>query len=388
MTKTSGKNVVIYDSTLREGEQMPGVRFTTDQKVEIASMLIEAGVPQIEAGFAAVSEGERKAIRSIVSLGGDAKILSLSRTKKEDIDAALSCDVDIILLFIATSDLHMKKKLKMSQGQVLDAIGSSVEYAKDHGVKVALSTEDTTRSDRAFLVKAYSKAAECGADRLGITDTLGCATPEMIEELVEFVAGISDLPVSVHLHDDFGLALANALVAVGAGAKAVATTVCGFGERAGNVPLEQFVMAMKHLYRNDLGIKTEDLTEIARKVSGFAGVSLPPTQPWVGPNAFAHESGIHVAAVLKDPRTYEFLPPETVGNARRIVMGKHSGRSLISARLSEKGMEAPKELLDDIFRRVKELGEEKGDVNDQEFWSIVAKAKLSLIKARSQKRKG
>ena len=366
--------MTIYDSTLREGEQMPGVRFTTEQKTEIASMLIEAGVPQIEAGFAAVSEGEREAIKSIVAIGGDAEILSLSRTKKEDIDAALSCDVDIVLLFIATSGLHMKKKLKMSEGQVLDAIGSSVEYAKSHGLKVALSTEDTTRSDRAFLKRAYSRAAECGADRLGITDTLGCATPDMIEDLVEFVRDISNLPVSVHLHNDFGLALANALVAVDAGAKAVATTVCGFGERAGNVPLEQFVMAMKHLYRSDLGIRTERLTPIARKVAEIAGIGLSPTQPWVGPNAFAHESGIHVAAVLKDPETYEFLRPETVGNERRIVMGKHSGRSLISARLGERGIEASKESLDDIFRRVKELGEKKGEVTDREFWGIVEDA--------------
>jgi len=369
--KSSARKVTIYDSTLREGEQMPGIRFTIEQKTEIGSMLMEAGVPQIEAGFAAVSEGERKAIKSIVALGGDAEILSLSRTKKEDIDAALSCDVDLILLFIATSDLHMKKKLKMSEAQVLDAIRSSVEYAKAHGVKVALSGEDSTRSDRNFLKKAYSAAAESGADRLGITDTLGCATPEMIEDLVEFVKGFSDLPISVHLHNDFGLALANALVAVDAGAKAVATTVCGFGERAGNVPLEQFVMAMKHLYESDLGISTEKLTPIARKVSQFAGIPLPPTQPWVGANAFAHESGIHVAAVLKDPSTYEFLPPETVGNARRIVMGKHSGRSLISARLGEKGVEAPKEQLDEIFRRIKELGERKGDVTDREFWDIV-----------------
>lgn len=351
---------------------MPGVRFTPEQKVEIGKMLIDAGVSQIEAGFAAVSKGEREAIRAISKSKGNAEVLSLARTKKEDIDAALSCDVDMILLFIATSELHMKKKLRMSELQVIEAIGSSVDYAKMHGVKVGFSTEDTTRSERAFLRKAYSKAAECGADRLGITDTLGCATPEMIENLVDFVAGISDIPVSAHLHNDFGLALANALVAVEAGAKAVATTVCGFGERAGNVPLEQFVMAMKYLYKTDLGIDSRKLTPIARKVSEFAQVPMSPTQPWVGPNAFAHESGIHVAAVLTDPRTYEFLPPETVGNARRIVMGKHSGRSLISAKLNDRNVTASKEHLDEIFRRMKELGEKNGMISDQEFWSIVA----------------
>lgn len=380
MTHVKGNKVTIYDSTLREGEQMPGVRFTTAQKVEIASMLMEAGVPQIEAGFAAVSDGEREAIKAVAQIGGDADILSLSRTKKEDIDAALSCDVDIVLLFIATSGLHMKKKLKMSEDQVLEAICSSVEYAKEHGLKVALSTEDTTRSDTAFLRKAYKAADESGADRLGITDTLGCATPEKIEELVEFVGGISRLPVSVHLHNDFGLALANALVAVEAGARAVATTVCGFGERAGNVPLEQFVMATKHLYGGDLGIDTKKLTPIARRVSDFAGIDLSPTQPWVGNNAFAHESGIHVAAVLKDPETYEYIPPETVGNRRRIIMGKHSGRSLISARLAERGINASKDHLDEIFGRVKSLGEMKGEVSDSEFWGIVE----AILRARGK----
>lgn len=350
---------------------MPGIRFTIAQKVKIASMLMDAGVPQIEAGFAAVSDEERKAIKAITRLGGDSEILSLARTKKGDIDAALACDVDLVLLFIATSDLHLKKKLRMTEGDVIEATASSVEYAKAHGLKVAFSSEDTTRSDRGFLRRVYSTAAKSGADRLGITDTLGCATPEIIEELVEFVTGISRLPVSVHLHNDFGLALANAIVAVDAGAKAVATTVCGFGERAGNVPLEQFAMAMKHLYGTDLGIKTEKLTPIARKVSEYAGIKLPPTQPWVGDNAFAHESGIHVAAVLRDPETYEFLPPEVVGNSRRIVMGKHSGRSLISARLQERRIDASSEQLDGIFRKVKKLGERNGNVSDREFWAIV-----------------
>jgi len=371
MSRPTSQKVTIYDSTLREGEQMPGVRFTIEQKVEIASMLIDAGVPQIEAGFAAVSDEERKAIKAISNLGGGSQVLSLARTKKEDIDAALACDVDLVLLFIATSDLHMKKKLRMTEGEVLKATASSVEYAKAHGLNVAFSSEDSTRSDRGFLTRVYSTAAESGADRLGITDTLGCATPEMIEDLVDFVTGISKIPVSVHLHNDFGLALANAIVAVDAGAKAVATTVCGFGERAGNVPLEQFTMAMKHLYGTDLGIKTEKLTPIARKVSKCAGIKLPPTQPWVGDNAFAHESGIHVAAVLRDPETYEFLPPETVGNARRIVMGKHSGRSLISARLREREIDASSEQLDGIFAKVKKLGERNGNVSDREFWAIV-----------------
>jgi len=363
--------VTIYDSTLREGEQMPGVRFTPEQKLEIAKMLIRMGVPQIEAGFAAVSAEECKAIRYIASVKGEAEILSLARAKKEDIDAAMKCDVDMVLIFIATSDLHMKKKLRMTEDQVIEAIATSVQYAKDHGLKVGFSTEDTTRSEHSILRRAYSAAVESHADRLGITDTLGCATPRTISELVRFVRSLSERPVSVHLHNDFGLALANALAAVEAGAEAVATTVCGFGERAGNVPLEQFVMAMKHLYGSDLGIRTEMLTPIAEKVSQFAQMQMSPTQPWVGRNAFAHESGIHVAAVLNDPMTYEYLPPEAVGNTRRIVMGKHSGRSLIAAKLKEKDLVAQKGDLDEIFSRIKRLGEENGRISEEEFWQIV-----------------
>ena len=376
MSEIPRGKVTIYDSTLREGEQMPGVRFTPEQKLDIAKMLIRMGVPQIEAGFAAVSAEECKAIRYIASVKGEAEILSLARAKKEDIDAAMKCDVDMVLIFIATSDLHMKKKLRMTEDQVIEAISSSVQYAKDHGLKVGLSTEDTTRSELPFLKRAYSAASDSDADRLGLTDTLGCATPQMISDLVRFVKGFSDKPVSVHLHNDFGLALANALAAVEAGAEAVATTVCGFGERAGNVPLEQFAMAMKHLYGNDLGIKTEMLTPIAEKVSQFAQVQMSPTQPWVGRNAFAHESGIHVAAVLNDPRTYEYLPPESVGNSRRIVMGKHSGRSLITAKLKEKNLVAQKGELDEIFSRIKRLGEENGRISEEEFWRIVG----SIIK--------
>lgn len=371
MTDPKEDKVIVYDSTLREGEQMPGVRFTPEQKVAIAQLLMDAGVHQIEAGFAAISEDERRSIRNIVEIGGDSDILSLSRSKREDIDAALSCDVDMILLFIATSELHMEKKLRLSRDEVVASVCDSVEYAKDHGIAVGLSTEDTTRSDGAFLRRVYRCAAESGADRLGITDTLGCGTPEKISELVKSVRSISDLPISVHLHNDFGLALANAIAAVQKGARAVATTVCGFGERAGNVPLEQFAVSMKYLYDTDLGIKTERLTDISAKVSELAGISVHPLQPWVGRNAFAHESGIHVAAVLKDPRTYEFLNPEVVGNRRRIVLGKHSGRNLISVKLMEKSLSASKENLDAIFQEIKFEGEKNGHISEERFWSIV-----------------
>jgi len=366
------ERVIVYDSTLREGEQMPGVRFTPGQKLKIAELLMDARVHQIEAGFAAVSEEEKRSIRSIVELGGDSDILSLSRARRDDIEAAISCDVDMILLFMATSDLHLDKKLRMGREEVLETICDSIEYARDHGVSVSFSTEDTTRSDPSFLERVYRGAADSGADRLGITDTIGCGTPEKVSGLVRLVQSLSSLPVSVHLHNDFGLALANAIAAVQTGATAVATTVCGFGERAGNVPLEQFVVSMKYLYDADLGIRTEMLTEISSKVSEFAGIEVHPLQPWVGRNAFAHESGIHVAAVLRDPRTYEYLEPEAVGNQRRIVLGKHSGRNLISEKLMQKSLSASKENLDAIFREIKFEGERNGQVSEEQFWSIVS----------------
>jgi len=363
--------LIVYDSTLREGEQMPGVIFTPSQKIEIAEMLIDAKVPQIEAGFAAVSEDEKEAIRGVADLSGKSEILSLSRARKDDIDAAIDCNVDMILIFIATSDLHIEKKLRKTREEVIEAAVSSVEYAKAHGAKVGFSTEDTTRSDRGFLQQIYTATADAGADRLGITDTIGCATPESISDLVYFVKRLSNRQVSVHLHNDFGLALANALSAVDAGANAVATTVCGFGERAGNVPLEQFVMAMKYLNGNDVGIITEKLTSIAMKVVQYAKVDMSNIQPWVGKNAFAHESGIHVAAVLTDPNTYEYLPPDIVGNSRRIVLGKHSGRSLVSSKLMQRNVTTSTENLDSILKGIKKLGETNGAVSEDEFWKIV-----------------
>ena len=384
MLNPKNNRVIVYDSTLREGEQMPGVRFTPEQKLTIAELLMDARVHQIEAGFAAISDEEKRSIRSIVKLGGDSDILSLSRARRDDIEAAVSCDVDMILIFMATSDLHLEKKLRMGREEVLQTICDSIEYARDHGVSVAFSTEDTTRSDQSFLERVYRSAAESGAERLGITDTIGCGTPEKISELVRLVKSISSLPISVHLHNDFGLALANAIAAVQTGAEAVATTVCGFGERAGNVPLEQFVVSMKYLYYTDLGIRTDMLTEISSKVSEFAGIEVHPLQPWVGRNVFAHESGIHVAAVLRDPRTYEFLEPEAVGNKRRIVLGKHSGRNLISVKLMEKSLSTSKENLDAIFHEIKFEGERNGNVSEEQFWSIVSNVLgTSIIEVKS-----
>lgn len=365
------ERVVVYDSTLRDGEQMPGVRFSLEQKVAIAHKLDEVGVHQIEAGFPAVSGSERESVRAVAGLGLDAEILCLARTLEQDIDAAVDCDVDMVLLFIATSDLHLRYKLKMSRDQVLDRAAKATAYAVDHGLRVSMSTEDTTRSDLQFVKAIYKACKAAGAERVGVTDTLGCASPEAISHVVGGIRSVVGVPLSAHLHNDFGLATINSIAALSAGAEAIATTVGGIGERAGNVPLEQLVMVLKNLYGKDIGISTEGLTELGKVVFEAAGTSLPTNQPWIGPNAFSHESGIHVAAVLNCPMTYECVSPESVGNRRRLVLGKHSGTSIVRNRLSEREVEATQDQVCEIVREIKRKGEQHGRVSDDEFWAIV-----------------
>lgn len=365
------EHVVVYDSTLRDGEQMPGIHFTLDQKVAIARKLDEIRVHQIEAGFPAVSDGERKAVKSIASLNLDSEILCLSRTLTADVDAAIECDVDMVLLFIATSELHLRYKLKMTKEQVIEKAVVAVDHARSHGLKVSMSSEDSTRSDVGFMLDLFKASAEAGAVRLGITDTLGCAGPEAVEYLVRKIRDSIDLPISAHLHNDFGLAVVNSIAALSSGAEAIATTVGGIGERAGNVSLEQLVMALKHLYKKDVGIRTEGLTDLTKLVFESADLSIPANQPWVGPNAFSHESGIHVAAVLNCPLTYECVNPEEVGNRRRLVLGKHSGSHIVVNRLEEKDIKASQEQICDIVRAIKRAGEDHGRISDDEFWKIV-----------------
>jgi methanogen homocitrate synthase len=365
------EKVVVYDSTLRDGEQMPGVRFSLEQKISIARKLDEVGVHQIEAGFPAVSETERSSVKAVAGLGLDAEILCLARTLEQDIDAAVQCDVDLVLLFIATSDLHLRYKLKMNRDQVLERAVRATEYAVAHGLRASMSTEDTTRSDIDFVKALYRACHDAGAERVGVTDTLGCASPEAISHIVSEIRSSMGAPISAHLHNDFGLATINSVAALSSGAEAIATTVGGIGERAGNVPLEQLVMVLKSFYGKDIGISTEGLTDLGRLVFDAAGISMPANQPWIGSNAFSHESGIHVAAVLNCPMTYECVSPESVGNRRRLVLGKHSGTTIVKNRLSERNVSATQEQICEIVREIKKRGEQHGRVSDDEFWDIV-----------------
>ncbi len=374
------EKIVIYDSTLRDGEQMPGVRFTPEQKVEIATRLSEIGVPQIEAGYPAVSDQEMKAVKMVAELGLDSEILCLSRTTREDIDAAADSGVDMVLLFIATSDLHLRYKLKMTREEVLRRATTAVEYAHARGLKTSLSTEDSTRSDIGFMLSVYHAAEKAGASRLGITDTVGVASPDAMAYVVSKIRAETKAPLAAHLHDDFGFALANSVVALNNGVEAITTTVGGIGERAGNVPLEQFVMALKHLYKRDLGIKTEQFGELSKLVFQYAGLPVPINQPWIGSNPFSHESGIHVAAILNCPMTYEPVNPGEVGNKRKLLLGKHSGTAIVKARLEERNVTATQEQICDMVRAIKRAGEDHGRVGDDEFWAIVGQVMAGGLK--------
>jgi len=365
------EKIIIYDSTLRDGEQMPGVHFTPDQKVAIATKLAEIGVHQIEAGFPAVSDEEKRTVKKIAGLGLSSEVICLARTLQADIDAAAACDVDMVLLFIATSDLHLEYKLDMTRDEVIKRVQNSLDYARALGLKASLSTEDSTRSDINFLLEVYKASEQAHAARLGITDTVGCAGPDAISYLVRKIRAATKTPLSAHLHNDFGLAAGNSIAALSNGAEAIATTVGGIGERAGNVPLEQFVMILKHLFKKDLGIRTEEFTELTKMVYSYAKLEVPANQPFIGSNAFSHESGIHVDAVLNCPMTYEPVNPEEVGNRRRLILGKHSGTAIVKVRLEEMGLDASQEQICDIVRAIKKAGEDHGRVSDFEFFKLV-----------------
>jgi len=367
------ESVVIYDSTLRDGEQMPGVAFPTSVKLELAHALDECKVPEIEAGFPAVSISEAASVRQVAQAGLQADILCLSRLRRDDVDSAADAGVDLVLLFVPASPIQLKVKLKKTVEDVIPDVRRVVEYARDRGLRVGFSTEDSTRANLGDMLRIYRAAIEAGAERVGITDTVGCSTPNGIAQLVQEVKrGLKGFPVSVHLHNDFGLATANALAGVLGGAGFVTTTVNGIGERAGNVPLQPFVMGCELLYGIKTGVELEGLMGLSELVAARSGVAVHPNFPVAGSNVFSHESGIHVKAVMEDPRTYEPYPPELVGQKRTLALGKHTGEAHVKSILSGQGMKLCDEEVDLVTAKLKELGERKGSVTFDEFWKIVA----------------
>jgi len=362
--------VVVFDTTLRDGEQTPGVTLSPEEKIKIAKQLDILGVDVIEAGFPTASVGEQEVVKSISSVGLRAEICGLARTTKQDVDAALACNADRLHLFIATSNVHMAKKLRLNRDQVLAQIDEAVTYSKAHGVRVEFSAEDATRSDTQFLCQVLKVAADAGADVLNIPDTVGVAIPRGFFNLIRQVKGIVEVPISVHCHDDMGLAVANSLAGIEAGAKQVHVTVNGIGERAGNASLEEFALALHSLYGVPTGIRLKEINRTSQLVSKLTGITIPPNKAVVGDNAFSHESGIHAHGVIRSPDTYEPVPPETVGRVRRLVAGKHAGSHGLDVMLQEMGFSLTKEELKGVLAKVKLLGDKGKRVTETDLYSI------------------
>lgn len=363
--------ITIYDTTLRDGEQTPGVCLGTEEKLEIARKLDELGIHQIESGFPVVSEQERVSVKTIANEGLNAEILALCRTKKDDIDAAIDCDVDGVITFMATSDLHLKHKLKLTREEALNVCMNSIEYAKDHGLFLAFSAEDATRTDLDFLKQIYRRAENYGADRVHIADTVGAISPQGMDYLVRELRRDIKVDIALHCHNDFGMALSNSIAGLLAGGTAVSTTVNGIGERAGNTSLEELIMALQIIYEVDLGFNVGVLYELSRLVERHTRMKVPENKPIVGRNVFRHESGIHVDAVIEEPLTYEPFLPEMIGHQRKIVLGKHSGCRAVKAKLEEYGIDVTREELCRIVEEVKKNREKGRYINDELFYSIV-----------------
>ncbi len=372
MTAKSQNQIRIFDTTLRDGEQTPGVSLTFEDKIEIARLLDKLGVDAIEAGFPSSSEGEKKVVKEISKAGLNAEIVALSRGTKSDIDAAIECDVDTVHFFISTSEVQMKYALGMTPEQVLEATKQSIEYIKKHGLTCEFSPMDATRSNIKFLKQACQTAQNAGMDRLNVPDTVGVMIPRSMGNLIEELKTAVSVPISIHCHDDFGLAVANSLAAVEAGAAQVHCTINGLGERAGNASLEEVVMALNVIYKYKTGINTKLLYSTSRMVSTLTGIPVQANKAIVGENAFAHESGIHTRGVTVKPTTFEPIKPELVGRTRKLVAGKLAGTRGIKAELEEIGIHPSEDQLKEIVIRVKELGDKGKMVTDADLIALTS----------------
>ena len=338
------RRIYLNDTTLRDGEQAPGVSFTVDEKVAIACALADAGVDEIEAGTPSMGDEEIAAIQAIVATRTTARIIAWGRMRESDVDAASRTGVGMVNLSVPVSDIQLRAKLGVGRDWALAAIARVVHYARDHGLEVAVGGEDASRADVDFLCHVMEAAERAGARRFRFADTLGVLDPFATAALVERLVAGSDLEFEIHAHDDLGLATANTLAALRSGARHASVTVVGLGERAGNAPLEEIAVAASRLHGFDTGVGLSQLPQVADLVATASGRVIPESKAIVGAAAFTHESGIHVDGLLKDPASYEAFDPGLVGRQRRLVLGKHSGRSSIRNALSELGLPAEPKL--------------------------------------------
>lgn len=366
--------IEICDVTLRDGEQTPGVVFTKEEKMDMATELNDIGVEVIEAGFPVVSSQERETVKAISNMGLDARICCLSRSIIGDVDAALDCDVDMVSVFIAMSDLHLKYKYHRSCSDVVACAMQTIEYAKDHGLQVRFAAEDATRTDIGVLQKAFREAEKYRADYVSIADTIGIMNPATTHYLVSKIKEVVKTDICIHCHDDLGLATANTLAAAEAGAKQLHTTVNGIGERAGNASLEEVLAALRVQYGIER-YETTGLNALSRKMEAYSGIATPVNKAVVGKNAFTHESGIHVMAILEEPRTYELFSPEMVGGKRNLIVGKHTGMKALKGILRDMGCTLGHDELCELIGRIKNCTELKKGISRQHLRDMVKELK-------------
>lgn len=359
--------VEILDSTLREGEQTPGVTFTLDEKLEIAGLLDAFGVDMIEAGHPAVSPDVKKAVKVIANQGLNAGIITHSRALRSDIDLAIECDVEWVGLFISVLDNRLKEHFKKDLDQVCDLVSCAVSYAKEHGLKVRYTPEDTIRSDMESVVKVSRCALEAGADRISVADTVGAASPSRMGEFIRTLISSTGAQLNVHCHNDLGLALANSLAAYDKGAVLIDTCVNGLGERAGITSLAELVMALKVHYGVDNGWKLDMVPMLSDRVEELSGLKVASNAPIVGTNAFSHNAGLHVSAALMDPSFYEVFSAESIGRTRRFEVDKFSGNDLIDEILKKNGILLDDRMKNCLLMMIKDR--EKGSFSESEVVS-------------------
>jgi homocitrate synthase NifV len=354
ITQALSGRLNVCDTTLRDGEQTAGIVFSNLEKYKIAQMLDRAGVQQIEAGIPTMGTDEKMAVRHIAHMGLNASILGWNRADINDINTSIDCGVDSVAISMSASDIHIDHKLKKSRQWVLDKIYEAVSYAKDHGFYISCNGEDSTRADIDFLIEFVKTAKEAGADRFRYCDTIGREQPFSTYDRIHRIISETGMDVEMHMHDDFGMATANCIAGIHAGARFASTTVMGIGERSGNSPLEEVVMSSKHLFGIDSGIDTKQLRDLSIFVSKASGRPIEVAKPFLGSNCFAHEAGIHADGIIKDAINYEPYDPEEVGLERKLVIGKHSGRNTLITVLAEMGVNIDKDMasaLLDMVRR-------------------------------------
>ncbi len=374
-----------FDTTLRDGEQTPGISFTHEEKLSIAEALSNLGIDIIEAGFPITSDGDFAACRDISKLGLSSEIMGLARMKRVDIDRVIEADMDSIHVFISTSDLHLKEQMKMTREEVIESIIEEVTYAKEHYSTVLFSAMDATRTDLDYLIKANLTAVECGATRVNIPDTVGTITPNAFGYIIRknYETLPKNVRIAVHCHNDFGLAVANTLAGFENGASEAQTTIMGLGERAGNASFEETAMSLYALYQIPMNVNTRQIFPTAKLIESYCGgkVKIGRLQPLIGQNAFAHESGIHAHAMIQHARAFEPITPELVGIKRSdavedivrasIKLGKHTGGHALKAKLQEMGIPTSDSQFGKIMDHVKRFGDKGHEVSEEDFLAIV-----------------